>query len=412
MRVHLTGMLTIRSLLLFLAVSILAASSNFAAPELLPLDLKEGQLIGPGADVLRAQLPQAQFILWGEDHGFADSPILLRALAGDARPLGFKYHIVEVGPLSTRLIADTLSHGGLNGLHKLVHEVPFGMPFLCLKDDAELATDFLGSDSKGQPFLRGIDQEFIGAPPFHLQRLVAIAPNDSARAAADKLLHEEQDAAAKGEQKKFVLSRFGDADFDALAMQFKDQAEAQEIIAELKESAAIYQAWASGHNYENNARRARLLAKNFLAAYKSTAEAEPKMVFKMGLEHVALGTNTNNMVDVGTLATSIAKLNGKTALRIAFLPIGGHNTGFEIKPGNPFVTEPYDSPEAKEFAAAIGRDAAALPKEGWALIPLEPIRQSLDTKGIDKLKAFARTTLLGYDYIVTTAEAKAATALY
>jgi hypothetical protein len=402
---------SIRSTVAFLAL--VAVSSAFASPpQSLPLDIKEGKLAGAGADLLRAQLPQAQFILWGEDHGFADSPVLLRALAREARPLGFKYHIVEVGPLSTRMIADALSHGGLDGLHKLVHEVPLGMPFLCLRDDAELASDFLGNDSKGQPFLRGIDQEFIGSPAFHLQRLVALAPDDAARTTAETLLREEQDAAAKGAHEKFLLTRFRDADFDRLAAQFKGQPEAQEIIAELKESAAIYQAWASGRNYENNARRARLLAKNFLAAYKSAADPEPKVVFKMGLEHTALGTNTNNMVDVGTLATSIATLNGKSSLRIAFLPMAGHNAGFAIKPGNPVSIEPYESGESKEFFAAIGLEPAALPKEGWALVPLEPIRQSLDTKGLNKLKAFARTTLLGYDYVVTTADAKAATSLY
>jgi hypothetical protein len=310
------------------------------------------------------------------------------------------------------MIADTLTRSRVDGLHKVVHEVPLGMPFLCLKDDAELATDFLGGDSKGQPFLRGIDQEFIGSSPFHLRRLVAIAPDETARAAAETLLREEQDAAGKGAADKFLLSRFHDADFDRLATQFKGQAEAQEIIAELKESAAIYQAWSSGHNYENNARRARLLAKNFLSAYKSAADAEPKMVFKMGLEHVAFGTNTNNVVDVGTLATSIARLNGKTALRIAFIPIGGRVAAFALKSGNPISSEPYESAESKEFFSAIGLDAAALPKEGWAVIPLEPIRQSLDTKGLNKLKAFARTTLLGYDYVVTTADSKAATSLY
>jgi len=53
-----------------------------------------------------------------------------------------------------------------------------------------------------------------------------------------------------------------------------------------------------------------------------------------------------------------------------------------------------------------------LPKEGWALVPLEPIRQSLDTKGIDALKRFSRFLLLGYDYVVTTADAKPGQFLY
>src|SRR4029077_10084982 len=116
-----------------------------------------GKLAGAGADLLRGELPNAQFVLWGEDHGFADSAILIHALAREARPLGFKYHVVEVGPLSTRMITETLKRDGLPGLHQLVHEVPLGIPFLSLKDDADLASDFLGEDSRGTPYLWGVD---------------------------------------------------------------------------------------------------------------------------------------------------------------------------------------------------------------------------------------------------------------
>lgn len=397
-----------------LALLLLGAVSGFAAaaPESLPLHIDDGKLTGAGADVIRRELRDAQFLLYGEDHGFADSPIVLRAIAREARPLGFKYHIVEVGPLSTRIIGETLTRDGIEGLHRLVHGAPLGIPFLSLREDAELASDFLGQDAKGTPYLCGVDQEFIGSPMIHLQRLSEIAPNESARAAATKLLTEEKDAVAKAAQDKFLLSRFHDNDFDALTGQFKGQVEAERIIAELKESAAIYQLWMSGHNYENNARRARLLAKNFLAAYKSTADAQPKFVFKMGIEHVALGTTTVNTIDLGTLASSIAKENGKTALRIAFLPVGGRNTAFAPKPGNPTSVQDYDSDESKEFFSAIALDPATLPAEGWALIPLEPIRQSLDTKGIDKLKPFARFVVLGYDFVITTRDAKPGTSLY
>ncbi len=357
-------------------------------------------------------MPKAQFILFGEDHGFADSPIILRAIAREARPLGFKYHVVEVGSLSTRMIVETLGKDGLAGLRQLVREVPLGIPFLSLKDDAELATDFLGNDSRGRPYLWAVDQEFIGSPSFHLQRLVKIAPNESARAAAEKLLAEEQDALAKGAQDKFLMMRLRDVEFEALAAQFKGQAEAQNIIAEMKESAAIYQLWGSGHNYENNARRARLLAKNFLANYKSAAESQPKVLFKMGLEHVALGTTTINTVDLGTLATSIARTNDKTALRIAFLPLGGHHTRFAPKPGNPATVQAYQSDESKDFFTAIKLDAATLPQDSWTLVPLEPIRQVLDTKGMEALKPFSRFVLLGYDYVITTPDAKAGVSLY
>ena len=409
----------LRALASALTILVLSSLTSPAAPaaakkqpQTFSLGLAEGKLTGPGADLIRADLAKAQFILWGEDHGFADSPILLRAIAREARPLGFKYHVVEVGPISTRLVAEKLEHGGMPALHQLVHEVPLGIPFLSLKDDAELAGDFLGADSKGQPYLWGVDQEFIGSPGFHLQRLVELAPNDPARAAAARLLAEEKDASAHAAQDKFLLTRFHDADFAALATQFQGQPEAKKIIAELKESAAIYQLWGSGKNYENNARRARLLAKNFLGNYQAAAETPPKVVFKMGLEHAGLGTTTINTIDLGTLASSIARTNGLTALRIAFLPAGGHNVAFSPKPGNPASVEVYQGAETGEFLTSIGLDPKTLPKDGWTLVPLEPVRQTLDTKGIDALKPFSRFVLLGYDYLITTPDAKAGVSLY
>jgi hypothetical protein len=376
------------------------------------LTITDGRMSGPGAEIIRAQLPTAQFILFGEDHGFADSPIVLHAIAREAKPLGFRYLVEEVGPLSTAMIRQTLNNDGMEGLHELVNDAPFGFPFLSLKDDAELASDFLGTDEKGTPFLWGVDQEFEGSPVFHLRRLVAIAPDDSARAAAQKLLDAETTAAAKADWKNFLLMQGGDGDFDALAAQFKESAEAQTIIAELKESAAIYQLYTHGHAYENNARRARLLAKNFLADYKSAADPMPKVIFKMGIEHVALGTTTVDTIDLGTLASKIAQLDGKTALRIAFLPTGGSNLSFQHQPGSPTTVGPYKSDVAGKFFPAIGIDPAALPKDAWTLIPLEPVRQTLDSGGIQKLSPMSRFILLGFDYVITTPDAKPGVSLY
>ena len=45
-------------------------------------------------------------------------------------------------------------------------------------------------------------------------------------------------------------------------------------------------------------------------------------------------------------------------------------------------------------------------------VALEPIRQTLDNTGIKGLKPFSRFVLLGYDYLITTGDAKAGVSLY
>src|SRR4051812_36563975 len=86
-----------RICLAMIAFTELVSLANAAtAPQTLALEVKDGKLAGPGAEVIRGELAKAQFVLWGEEHGFADSPIVLRAIAREAKPLGFKYHVVEV----------------------------------------------------------------------------------------------------------------------------------------------------------------------------------------------------------------------------------------------------------------------------------------------------------------------------
>jgi hypothetical protein len=108
----------------------------------------------------------------------------------------------------------------------------------------------------------------------------------------------------------------------------------------------------------------------------------------------------------------MARANGHTALRIAFLPAGGHNVAFAPKPGNPTTVQAYDPAEWGDIFKVAGIDPTTLPKTGWALIPLEPIRQALDTGGIAKLKPESRFLLIGFDYLITTSDAKPATFLY
>jgi hypothetical protein len=60
------------------------------------------------------------------------------------------------------------------------------------------------------------------------------------------------------------------------------------------------------------------------------------------------------------------------------------------------------------FFDNLGITAASLPQKGWTLIPLEPIRRQIDNGGIDAMKPEARFLLLGFDYVITTPDAKPA----
>jgi hypothetical protein len=390
--------------------ALLFAAPVCAQPLSYPLTIAGGGLTGAGGDVLKGEIAKSDFVLFGEDHGFADSPVLLAALARDAKPAGFDHYVIEVGPLSTQRFVDTLAHGGIGAFQKIVHRYPLAYPFLANREDAETAAMFAAPDANGQPRLWGIDQEFIGAPALLLEDLAVAAPNAAARETAEALLTREREAAAKADQAHFFLFTETEAAFDALSAQFAGSAKGQAIIAAFRRSAHIYQLYNADKNYLSNAERSTLLVQSFLDAYN--AAGKPKTIFRMGAEHVGLGLTTNNTFDPGTLTSSLAAANGKKALRVLFLPMGGRYLHIAPAAGNPFKVDDYDDADVKDFFASIGADAAALPKDSWSLIPLEPVRQTLETRGINKLKPMTRFFLLGYDYVITTPNAKPATSFY
>ena len=58
-----------------------------------------------------------------------------------------------------------------------------------------------------------------------------------------------------------------------------------------------------------------------------------------------------------------------------------------------------------------GIDSADISEQGWSVVELGPIRHALGQKGIDALSKELKFTLMGYDYLVTTRGARAATPL-
>jgi hypothetical protein len=60
---------------------------------------------------------------------------------------------------------------------------------------------------------------------------------------------------------------------------------------------------------------------------------------------------------------------------------------------------------------AIGVDEQDISAEGYTVIPLEPVRRALEQKGLRALTDEQRFFVLGYDYLITTKTARAATPL-
>ena len=374
--------------------------------EVLPIGFSETGLSGPGGDRLRAELQTAQFIALGEDHGFAGSPALGMALAHDARALAGDspvFHAVEVGPISARRTAYEIADHGVDGLGPWLKGRPWAMPFLSNVEDAKLAASF------SPRYLWGIDQEFVGAPAILLDLLAERAPDRATSDLLAKWKASDKAALDAGQFDKIMLQTATAADFADLRARFKDSVELTAIVEAMEKSAHIYQLNESGRYLENNEVRAALMRSYFLRALDGEKPAAPTVLLKMGLNHVGRGTTPTSIYDLGSLLPGLAAANGKTSLHIAYLPLGG--TVRNVKPTPTAFTEvaPYKDETVGPILAAAGIAPDGLPATGHVLIPLAPLRHKLQGKGMRDLPVYARFTLLGFDYLVTTRDAKPAT---
>ena len=388
-----------------------ACAASAAAQPVHSMRLESGALTGPSADVILADIPAAQFILVGEDHGFADPPEIALALAKAARPHGLVSHVVEIGPMTDEWAEARLGEGGPDALAAALQGRPLAIPFLGMREDAALADYFLKNAPRRRDVLWGVDQEFIGAPLIWLDRLETIAKTDAARKLAADALAAERAAFANGDFGAMFMFTAAPETFASMRAAFAGDKEAGPVIDALDESAAIYRAYNSGKNYASNTDRIAYIRREFLRQYGAAKGPAPRALFKMGAIHLGKGTTFLSTFDLGALMEGIAAENGLEALRILVLPLAGKQTAIAPSADGPFRTSEMKSELTAGILKAIGVDESAIGDEGYAVIPLEPVRRSLEQKGLNALTAEQRFFVLGYDYLITTKSARAATPL-
>ncbi len=394
-----------------LALTTPAAAEEAAAPApeipIWKISFGPDGLSGPGADILRAEIERSQFVALGEDHGFADSPELGRGLAAEMKKHGRTYHAVEIGAWSNKAVQHALRTDGVAGVATMVAGKPIALPFVSNREDAVLANDF--AEPEGAVDLWGIDQEFIGAPAILLEELKAMAPNAAARKAADTLLQKDLAAVAAVDQKGLLMLSAPPATFAELREKFAGSPEAQAIIDSLAKSAVIYQHNNAGRYFANNADRITLMHGLFLQHYHEAEEPAPRVLLKMGAYHLGRGTTPTKMFDIGSLLPGLAAANQMQSLHIAFSGLAGEQLTMRPSPEGYTQVKAVNDKIITPILEAAQIDITRIGETGHYLIPLDPIRHKLESKGINDLSTFGKFVVLGFDYIVTTKAAKAAT---
>jgi hypothetical protein len=398
--------------LVFCSQSIASESTAIPAQiEILPIAFDAAGVSGSGGERLRSELGNAQFVALGEDHGFADAAVLARALAAEMKSIGGPvFHAAEIGPFTAKWLQQQFERktpdNGLRSVAAAMTGKGLAMPFTSNVEDSMLAADFF--DKGGKSRLWGIDQEFMGAPMVLLDGLAARTRDPALRKMLAEISEADLKALAKLDFGNAWLGKVRRDDMEVIASGFRDDRDALSLIEALTDSAEIYQLNNQGAYQASNEYRSGLMQGYFLERYRKAGRS-PHVLLKMGAYHLGRGTTPVGIYDLGSLLPGLAAANGKRSLHIAYVPISGAVRTFGPSETGVTSVKAYNDEGISALLAAANVAPEAIPSIGHVLVPLAGIRHRLSGKQKGELTELARFVLTGFDYLVTTRDAKAAT---
>ncbi len=385
-------------------------------------DLGDGSLGGPGADTLTRIARENQFLLIGEaPHGMREPAQFVEALFAAARTAGYRHLAVEAGPLTTRMLENLMRGPDPSAalVSFLSRHTPFTVPFFNWREEADMLAAIVNAQ-KGQAVLWGLDQEFILSPTQHFERLAQLAPTDRARSVARRY------AMASAEADRRTFSEKNPADLwmisapdDSLARLTEafsphHGTEADTILEELAESRAIYHLYFARKGYASNLRRTELMKRHFVSCYdaaRALGEDRPRVVLKLGANHVIRGPSTTDTYEIGSFVPELATALGGRSFSMLVLAAGGTVNAYR-----PFgsaladTAQRYDpaAPDAEDSFVDVKTILASANPSHWTLFELRPLRAEIQDGDLQGAGEKLKRTLLSFDAIVVVPEGHAA----
>lgn len=377
------------------------------------LTVKDGKLSGPGADVLRTALGEAQFVLMGEDHGVAQIPEFGAALCAELAPRGFHHLALEVGPNTGPEIEKfARSADGAKQLSEFLEKYPESVPFYNWREEFAMLQQCEKSGGPEGMTLWGVDQEFMGASGFLLDKILANSPGAEAAAAIKALQKENGEAHATAVKSGNPWDLFMtsakleelERARDFLAKQ--GNAEAQKLFAALLVSREVYLKNKAADYYNSNRQRALLMKENFVAPFTAEARREgatPKILFKFGGMHMFRGMNPLHSSELGNLISEAAEGRQQKSVHILVFGVKGQQAHF-AGIGKPSQAAPFDNTSEKDsdfpFLKPLFENQVA---GSWTIYDLRALRTGYSKYG--KVDPEFERTIFGYDFVVLVPEA-------
>lgn len=379
------------------------------------MSVKDGKLSGPAADVLRSALADAQFVLMGEDHGITQIPQFGAALCADLAPRGFHHMALEVGPnTAPELEKFARSADGSKQLSEFVKKYPESVPFYNWREEFAMLQECERSGgSEGMTFW-GVDQEFMGASGFLLDKILATNPGPEVASAILPLQKENGEARAQAVKSGnpwdlFMTSaKLEELEHVGDLLAKPGNAEAQQILAALLVSRDVYLKNKAADYYNSNRQRALLMKHNFAAPFSQAMQhgpVPPKVLFKFGGMHMFRGLNPLHSSELGNLAGEFAEAHGLKSVHILIFGVKGRQARF-AGIGKPSQAALFDNTSEKEsefpFLKPLFENQVA---GSWTIYDLRALRTGFSQFG--KIDPELERIIFGYDFVVLVPEATA-----
>lgn len=379
------------------------------------ITVKDGKLNGPGADVLRPALAEAQFVLMGEDHGIAQIPEFGAALCAELAPRGFRHLALEVGPnTAPELEKFARSADGVKQLSDFLKKYPETVPFYSWREEFAMLEECEKSGGTEGMTLLGVDQEFMGSSGFLLDKVLATKPGPEAAATIQALQKENGEARAaavkSGNPWDLLMTSAKLEELkrahDLLAKQ--GSTEAQQQFAALLVSRDVYLKNKAADYYNSNRQRALLMKRNFVAPFSQAMQhgpVPPKVIFKFGGMHMFRGLNPLHSSELGNLAGEFAEGHGVKSVHILILGVKGQQARF-AGIGKPSQAAPFDNTSEKDSDFPFLKPLFENQVVGsWTIHDLRALRTGFSKYG--KIDPEFERIIFGYDFVVLVPEATA-----
>lgn len=288
-------------------------------------------------EFISSKIASSQFLMIGEQHGIKEVGEITSWIYTLAQAYGFKHLCIETDAIAAMQITNfARGENPVELAKESSDEFPFAIPFYNNYDDYALFSQVV--ETQGDVW--GIDQTFMAQFRLNFDYLERTSSNKQFKNELTKLKELAHSAFEKAiAEKDFsapFIFQYSD-DLHNKLMSLAQEGSEKEVLKQLKKTKEIYLYNFSNKSYLSNSNRAKLMKQNFLNYYQKAAKTEeyPKVVFKLGANHVSKGLNSTQVYDIANLISELAIINGLKSTHLLVSGIKGENAI-----GNPFAPVP------------------------------------------------------------------------